>query len=63
MVTIDSDPRGKESSGKLTPKALRKALFLVESNRFVGNIHVSRADEEKRAANPLWASCSSGTES
>jgi len=47
MVTLDSDPRGKESSGKLTPKALRKALFLVESNRFVGNIHVSRADEEK----------------
>jgi tetratricopeptide (TPR) repeat protein len=38
---------GLGQSGKLTPKALKKALYWVESNRCVGNIHVSKGDDEK----------------
>ncbi|GEM_PF-2656784 len=41
------EAREGELSGKLTPKALKRALFLVESNRFVGNIHVTRGEDEK----------------
>ena len=47
MAPVEPESRGKEASGKLTPKALKKALFLVETNRYVGNIHVSRGEEEK----------------
>ncbi|MHC4777865.1 MAG: DUF4388 domain-containing protein, partial [Planctomycetota bacterium] len=44
---MSPESKGGGQSGKLTPKALKKALYLVENNRFVGNIHVSKGDDEK----------------
>ncbi|MCU0723270.1 MAG: hypothetical protein MUC63_06600, partial [Planctomycetes bacterium] len=41
------EPAERARSGKLNPQALKKALFFVETNRFVGNLHVSKGDDEK----------------